>query len=66
MFLFAIRANVPLLRELPISEKDPSFDAACISCSSDEFTIWAWPLASMATPAGWTPKLRSTSRPYLS
>ena len=66
MFLFAISANVPRLSELPTSDSEPSFDAACIICSSEEFTIWPWPLASIAMPAGCTPKLSSTSRPYFS
>ena len=49
---------------LPISTSDPSFEAACMSCSSDEFTSCASPLTNIATPAGITPKVSVTSSPY--
>ena len=64
MFLAAISANTPRLSELPISTSEPSFEAACINCSSDEFTICASPLTSIAIPAGITPKVSVTSSPY--
>ena len=52
MSLFAISANMPRLRELPTSTREPSREAACINCSSEELTIWPSPLTSMAMPAG--------------
>src|SRR5262245_28699467 len=64
MFLFAINAKVPRLRELPISESEPSFDAACMSCSRDVFTSWLWPLASAATLPGNATNSRLASSPY--
>ncbi len=43
---------------------EASFELATIPCSSEWFTITAWPLVSIAMPVGCTPNCRSTSRPY--
>ena len=64
MFLAAISANAARFSALPISTSEPSLEAACINCSSDEFTICASPLTSIATPAGITPNVSVTSSPY--
>ena len=64
IFFCAISAKSPLFDELPISTNEPSLEPATMPCSSEELTIAASPLVSIATPAGWTPNCEIHIQPY--